>query len=215
MRPVNFVTGVGMALGAAYLFDPQKGRRRRMEIAQKLGKFERRKARAIRSAWEDTKHRMSGGIHEMKSAITNEGDTTDQVIEARIRSKIGRSSTHPSAIEVCSTDGFVKLSGPVLQDEVANVVQAAKLVKGVKGVENAMSVHANGENISALQGAGHIPNGKTMKPSTALAVGAAGIGLALAGLAKRGTVGKAMGLVGMGMIAKGLHDVDGNRSFNV
>lgn len=202
-----------MALGAAYLFDPQKGRRRRTEIAQKLGKYERRKARAIRAAWEDTKHRVSGGIHEMKSAVTRDDETSDQVIEARIRSKIGRSSTHPSAIKVNCTDGFVKLSGPVLQDEVANVVQAAKLVRGVKGVENEMAVHATGENISALQGAGHIPNGRMMKPSTALAVGVAGIGLTLAGLAKRGAMGKAMGLVGMGMIAKGLHDVDG-RSFN-
>jgi hypothetical protein len=215
MRPVNFVTGVGVALGAAYLFDPQRGRRRRLEIAQKFGKFERRKARAIRSAWEDTKHRLTGGLHELKSAVTSEGEVTDQVIEARVRSQIGRNSTHPAAIKVCSKDGFVNLSGPVLEDEVANVVQCAKLIRGVKGVENELTVHPTGENISALQGEGHIPNGKTMKPSTALMIGAAGIGLTLMGLARRGTMGKAMGLIGMGMIAKGLHDVVGNKAFNL
>ena len=213
MRPFNFFTGIGIALGAAYFFDPRQGRRRRIEVAQRLGKLERRKARALHSAWEDARNRLMGRVHTTRNAFSHD-DASDPVIEARVRAALGRVSLHPSAIEVTSQDGIVTLGGHILADEVQKVMSAARAVRGVESIDNALHVHESAMDLSLLQGTRKMTQEgpRSLRPGTALAVGVTGVGLAIYGLFRRGAIGTIVGAVGVGMAIKGIHDLDGNRS---
>ena len=210
MKPFNFFTGIGVALVASYLFDPRQGKRRRIQISQRIARFERRKMRALHSAWEDARNRFSGVFSEAKSVFHHD-DSPDAVIEARVRSALGRHSDHPSAIEVSCLDGIVTLGGHILADEVQEVVTTARRVRGVKSIDNVLHVHQSPEELSLLQGEPrHVRQGpRPMRPGTALMVGSAGLGLTLLGMTRKGTAGRILGIVGVGMLLKGFHDIDG------
>ena len=68
-------------------------------------------------------------------------ETFDGVVVDRVRSKLGRYTSHPSAIEVHVNNGHVTLNGPILDDEVAALVSAVKSVDGVREVDNLLEVH--------------------------------------------------------------------------
>src|SRR4029434_5855591 len=111
------------ALGvlAMYIFDPVAGRRRRALARDKLVRL--RKA-AQEAAWvtlRDLKNRTLGTVAEGRAAFL-EDRVDDSVLADRVRSKLGFLVRHPSSINVQANDGRVTLSGPVLTDEVQQLI---------------------------------------------------------------------------------------------
>jgi hypothetical protein len=156
---------VGAALGAtsAFILDPQEGRRRRAQ-----------------------------GIAVHARSLRGES-VTDDVLCARVRSKIGRYTTHPRAIEVTAFGGRVVLTGDVLQRELDRLVDAARAAPGVQHVENELRVHETAEHVSALQGTGTGPHGEpwevleqTWTPGVRAIVGGGGAASLLYSLVRGG-----------------------------
>lgn len=69
-----------------------------------------------------------------------------------MRAQLGRWVSHPHAIEVAADSGHVTLSGPILQSEERQLLQAAQSVRGVHEVESRLEVHKTADNVPALQG---------------------------------------------------------------
>jgi hypothetical protein len=145
------VTLAGLSAGIMYFFDPDLGNHRRSLLRDQFHHALNRFGNAIDVLGRDLENRLYGMICELQQMLTGR-DTSDDVVLARVRTKLGRYTSHPRPIEVAVRNGRVTLSGPILADEVEDVVSAVKWVKGVRHVENKFDVHQSAENVSALQG---------------------------------------------------------------
>jgi len=92
------------------------------------------------------------GICSEVESLFRPVDVTDQVLEARVRSKLGRVVSHPRAIEVKALEGEVILTGPILSNEEHPLLDAVAGIQGVKNIQNCLELHEEAGEIPALQG---------------------------------------------------------------
>jgi gas vesicle protein len=174
--------GIGAVLGSAaiYLLDPETGQRLRAFAGDKVTETRRKIRNAAGVTARDLSNRSAGIIAEVRSRIS-EGKVSDEVLEGRVRSKLGFLVRHPSAITTHVSNGRVFLSGPVLSDEARQLIKGVRTVRGVTAVENHLEVHDEPGQVPALQGERPKPSGEVWdimqrrwSPSTRFLVGAAG-----------------------------------------
>jgi len=181
MSPI--LLGFAVGAGSAFLFDPQQGRRRRALLRDKV----------VRSTRE---------AREFRDAVS------DDLLIARARAKLRRYASHPHAVRVTAQNGYVTVSGDILAAEHGNLLQALRLVRGVRDCADRLDVHTSAEGISASQGAVP-PPGQSLEvlqsrwsPRTRAIVGGTGVLLALYALARGGVRGVAALAGGAALIAR-------------
>ncbi|MGI5865376.1 MAG: SRPBCC family protein [Myxococcales bacterium] len=206
--------GSGVAAGASmmYLLDPAWGRRRRRLAEEKAYHAIKETDKVAISGLRDLSHRTRGLFAELASAWKKEG-ASDPVLYERVRSKLGRLTTHPHAIEVSVRDGRVEVRGPILKNEVDKLLVGLSAVRGVKGIDNRLEIHETARGIPSLQGTGRIPRGRLWPPAARLAATTAGTGLALIGLRQRGPIGWSLAGTGALLTLRGATDLDFKRLF--
>jgi hypothetical protein len=201
--------GLGLGAGLMFMFDPDRGRRRRALVRDQMAHVARLLTRAMGATSRDLTHRVYGTMAEGRNLFRRDR-VSDEVLTDRVRAQIGRSVSHPHAISVTVTDGHVVLSGPVLAHESRRLISGVLSVHGVKGVENVLTVHREAENISSLQG-GRPRTGDRFAlmqtnwaPTTRLIAGLAGGALMANCLARRDLISSALGTLGFGLFMRGL-----------
>jgi hypothetical protein len=208
MTSNSLFLGLSLGAGTMYFLDPQQGRRRRKLVLDQFHSATCSLNRFADTTYRDLSNRAYGTAAELRSAFTSH-DASDGVLHARVRSKLGRYVSHPSAVRVTAKNGCVTLSGPILASEVQSLVQRVKTIPGVHHVENQLDVHQSAD-ISALQG-GRQPVGERLEilqnnwsPATRLLVGALGGAMAFCGIASRSPGSLVCGTLGMGLLATSL-----------
>ena len=173
-NPLTLLGGVGLGAGLMYLLDPDGGRRRRALARDKAVHGFKASGKALRRTSADLGNRTRGLVAEAGSLL-RKGSADDHKLEGRVRSKLGRHLSHPSALQVQCQDGLVILSGPVLASELDKVLAKVQKIKGVHEVESRLEI----KDGASFQG--ESSNGsRRLSPRTA-ALGLGGVG-ALAGL---------------------------------
>lgn len=81
------------------------------------------------------------------------GASADRLVQ-RVRARIGHVASHPRSIQVSASGGRVTLSGRVLAAEHADLVAAARHVRGVREVNDALVVYVDAQDVPELQGGG-------------------------------------------------------------
>ncbi len=197
----------GIAVGAVrmFFFDPVRGNRRRALVRDQFTRLTHRTGDFFDKAIRDLQHRVEGTMAETSASLRKE-EVTDDVLLARVRSKIGRYVSHPRAIQVSAHDGRVVLSGPVLQDEVPGLLSAVWGVRGVRNIEDRTTAHRDAAHISELQGgrhrSGNVPEifQANWAPATRLFMGGLG-GLLLLNCLTRRSLGSILwGTLGCGLL---------------
>lgn len=214
--PVGLGLG-GAAAGAAlvYWLDPAQGARRRAEARQKALHAAKEAAGAASVTGRDLEYRTRGLWAEARSGLWEaverlRGETpSDRVLAERVRARLGRLCSHPSAIRVESHGGQVRLAGPVFRAERDQVLRGIAGVRGVQGVESQLESHETADDVPGLQGgARRIERPELLQeswsPSARLLVGAAGVGLAGLGAARRSALGTFTGTLGLGLLLRSL-----------
>ena len=84
--------------------------------------------------------RARGKAHELRARF-REREVADDVLEQRVRARLGRAVSQPHALHVKALDGCVEVSGPIPADELASLRDALRDVRGVKGVFEQLDVH--------------------------------------------------------------------------
>jgi uncharacterized membrane protein len=201
------IGGLGLGAGLMFILDPDRGRRRRALARDQMAHARRMLSRATGATSRDLTHRIYGALAEGGNLFRRE-EISDDVLTERVRARIGRSVSHPHAISVTVNDGHVSLSGPVLAHEASRLLSGVSSVRGVKGVENVLTVHTEAENISSLQG-GRPRTGDRFalmqtnwSPTARLLAGLAGGALMANCMARRDLVSAALGAVGFGMFMR-------------
>jgi uncharacterized membrane protein len=208
-----FVGGAGAGAAAMYLLDPDRGRRRRKLINDQLVRVWSRSDDVIGKTARDLRNRARGLLIEAQARLGGE-EVSDEVLVARVRAKLGRVVSHPSAIEVTANQGRVTLRGPILAHEVHDLLAAVAAVRGVTEVDNQLKVHKQADGVPGLQGGGRRPGERfellqeNWSPTARLLASLAGGALAAYGAIRRGFPGAALGTLGLGLLARGLTNIE-------
>lgn len=160
-------TLAALAAGAAamYYLDPQMGRRRRalardrfVAVSHDAGGYAQAKGRRagdrLKGAWA----RMAG----------SSAPGSDAQLRERIRARLGRTISHPRAVQVEVDAGQVCLRGDILAQELDDLLTTVSGMRGVRGIDNQLAAHASSQGISQLQGSGRAPRGNGTAASAAL-----------------------------------------------
>ncbi|HWM95110.1 MAG TPA: BON domain-containing protein [Thermoanaerobaculia bacterium] len=187
---LTLLGGVSLGAGLMYLLDPDGGGRRRALARDKAVHGLTVSGKALRKTSADLGNRTRGLVAQAGSRLHKDGAEV-QVLEARVRSKLGRHVSHPSAIQVQCEEDRVILSGPVLASEVDKLLHKVKKVKGVHKVENRLEVQDTSEGMPAEGSNGRFSLPAVNKRNAALGLGAlagtVGLGL-LARTARSGNL---------------------------
>jgi hypothetical protein len=142
----------GIATGAAlmYLLDPDRGRRRRARLRDKMTRAAHTSVEAMGVAGRDLAHRTTGAAARVQRAVRQE-TVDDDTLRERVRAQLGRFVSHPRAIEVSAANGVVTLRGPILQAEVTRLLRAVERIPGVREIAPELDEHVV-QDIPALQG---------------------------------------------------------------
>jgi osmotically-inducible protein OsmY len=149
MTGSGFMAGMLAGIALAFVMDPVSGRRRRALIRDKMTRAGNATSEAAEGAAIDLSNRARGIAAEAQSAVRQQPVDDGRLVE-RVRSELGRATSHPRSIKVMASGGIVTLSGPVLADEADQIMQAARRVNGVHAVSDQLERHAT-PDIPALQ----------------------------------------------------------------
>jgi hypothetical protein len=134
-----------------YLLDPHDGARRRALVGDKMNRYSRLARENLSGRIEDARNRSGGMMAELRAQLRL-GSPTDEVLLARVRSKLGHVVSHPAAISVTAQDGQVTLRGPILMSEIDHALMTVQLIPGVTDVINQLDPHETPDGVPGLQG---------------------------------------------------------------
>jgi uncharacterized membrane protein/osmotically-inducible protein OsmY len=209
----SMLTGVGLGAGLMYFFDPARGARRRALMRDRLAHASRVAGDAAGATGRDVSHRAAGVAARLRGTVGQE-PVDDRVLLERVRSQIGRAVSHPRAIDVDVVDGVVTLRGPILMDEVSDVIGAVEGVRGVRDVINNLDEHHEPGNVPALQGKRSHRRARAemwqqqWSPTARLMTCTAGAALAGYGATRRDMAGVLAATAGIGMMARAATNVE-------
>lgn len=217
MNKATTLIGAGsVGAGLMYMFDPDRGKRRRALLRNKVQHAARVATDACGKTRRDVRNHLLGTLAKLESVFRT-GEVTDNVLAARVRSRLGRVVSHPSAIEVKAVNGLVVLTGQILADEEHPLLDSVIAISGVKNIENCLELHETAGDIPALQGgrkrqdARFGPLKTNWSPTTRFVATAAGGALAIYGAKRRGVIGSVVSTAGLGMLTRALTNFEAGR----
>lgn len=215
-KVIAMISGLGAGAGLMYMFDPDRGKRRRARVHDRVTHMVNKTDEALSKTSRDVANRLTGMVAEAESLLIR-GKASDEVLLARVRSKLGRLVSHPRSVEVKVVDGKVRLSGKILAAEKDALLKRVSAIKGVIEVENRLEAHEESGQVPGLQG-GRENLGESFalkkinwSPTTRLFAGVAGGALALYATKRRGLIGSALAPVGLGLVSRALTNLEMKR----
>jgi hypothetical protein len=212
-RIAAFLRGAGVGAGIMFFWDPDRGRRRRSLVRDQLihGICQTRKTADL--VRRDAGNRLSGVAAEVRGALRREV-TTDDILLARVRARLGRCVSHPAAIHVTAEAGRVTLSGPVLASEVKHLINFVRHTRGVRQVINHLSVQRATGNDVAIKAKPEM-DGQPVNmmaswpPSTRAALGLTALGLTALGVGRGSIMRPLLQASGIGLMGSVLLEQQG------
>jgi uncharacterized membrane protein len=205
-NPIALLGTLGLGAGLMYFLDPDRGKRRRALVKDRAAHLSKIANREIYKKGVDLRNRAQGVWFETERLFENDADVTDEQIEARVRTQLGRLSTHPHAVKTSVEDGKLVLSGMILKHEVEPLLKGVAEIDGVREVESQLEAHDSTENIPALQKNKRLAKLEVQKtkwsPKKRLLAAAAGGGLMTLGVKKTTPVNSLLASVGAGLLVR-------------
>lgn len=121
-----------------YLFDPERGARRRAGIRDKTQAMLHDAQKNVAKKGEDLVNRATGLVAEARRSLVCEA-VPDDKLAARVHTELGRLVTKPRTIEVIAHEGVVTLRGWAPSNEVPALMEGVGHVPGVKQVESQLA----------------------------------------------------------------------------
>jgi len=190
---LSWMGGIALGAIAMYIADPVQGRRRRALIQDKLTHVTHATSRLMDQTLHDAHNRWSGLQASAMRMISprQAKPIDDHVLEARVRSRLGRAMSHMRDVEVHAHQGAVTLSGNLDSEAQEKVVRLVAAIPGVESVVGPMEMHT--EKMSSFGAR-----------SPLWIAGAAGAGfLTWYALTRRQPLGLLAAATGLGLMSRG------------
>jgi hypothetical protein len=169
------IAGLGAGSILAYYMDEERGVARRHILADQLCSLGCHSSKAINKISTDLCGRAKGTLAGLRSSLRTETDLTDERLTQRVRSQIGRATSHPKSLEITARDGVVSVWGLILSHEAEGVLSCIRNVRGVKGVNDELERRSSAEGIPELQGGRQIAAKNQSDWPTTILLGAGSI----------------------------------------
>ena len=150
-KGLTFAAGLGIGTGLMFLLDPDRGKRRRALLRDKMVWASRKVAEGCQGTTLDLRNRAQGVIHGVQSRFSS-APVDDATLVERVRSKLGRLVSHPGSIHVTVQDGIVTFSGSTVAGEAIKLLKGVKRIPGVREVVTYLETQAEPKSQPALQG---------------------------------------------------------------
>jgi len=197
-----FLAGLGIGAGTMYFLDPDRGRDRRTAVRDRAHRMRTAATRAVR----DVEDRAYDLMDRAGDAIAP-GDISDRVLAERVRARIGRVVTHPSALAAEVVDGLVIIGGYVLAEEAEALLDAVAGIRGVRQIQDLLEAVADPADFPELQEVEESYDVARRAPR--LLTGAAGATVALLGARRRGWTRLPLAVAGGALLIRSLLDRHG------
>lgn len=221
MAKDNLLNGLLLGAGLMYYLDPERGRRRRAMVRDQVVHFGHKADHALDTAARDMRNRTIGLASEARGRVIR-GEAPPSILEARVRSALGRLTSHPGAVHVAADeDSRITLTGPILEPEAPRVIAGVEGVRGVRDVIDRMDRHASPEGVPGLQGRARSPQRRldvmqeNWAPATRILIGGMGGALAARGMRGSGPIAGLMTLMGLGLLSRSLTNLEMRRLIGV
>lgn len=145
----------GMIIGAMamYIFDENRGAKRRAYARDKLIRAGHLLGRTIRKRGRDLMHRAVGSVAELRSSVRDRvASIPDDILVDRVRSQIGHVVSHPGLLDISAQDGCVSVCGPVLRSEVEKIRNRLAKIRGVRDCRLQLEPHADLDQVAGSRG---------------------------------------------------------------
>ena len=189
-RPwLTWMGGIALGALAMYMVDPVQGRRRRALLQDKLTHVTHSTSRLMDQTLHDAHNRWSGfQASATRMLLPRQAKPIDDhVLEARVRSRLGRVMSPMIDVEVHAHHGAVTLVGNLDSDEQEKIRRLVAAIPGVESVNGSPQTQAAGMSllrvrsplwIAAAAGAGFLTwFALTRRHSLGLVAAATGLGL--------------------------------------
>lgn len=198
-----------LGAGTMYYFDPEMGRRRRALVRDGVVAT----THDLRDYLNATGKRAGDqayGWYASARGLMRSDQPSDEQLNARVRSRLGRLVDHPHAIQTEVRNGRVTLRGPILTHEQGALMAGIWAMRGVTGIDSQLTLHDRPHDVPALQGTPRRSRGMRMRSWAggtlpALAV-VGGIGAGLRALGGRAGGGGMVSSLAMALLAYGFRD---------
>ena len=190
---LNWVGGIALGALAMYIADPVQGRRRRALLQDKVTSVTHSTSKLMDQTLHDARNRWSGVQASAVRLLAprQAKPIDDHVLEARVRSRLGRAMAHVQDVEVHAHEGRVTLSGNLGSEEQEKILSLVAAIPGVESVSGPMTLAAEGHH-------------RRYARSSLWIAGAAGAGLlAWYVLTRRRPLGLLATVSGLGLMARG------------
>ena len=133
---LSWMGGIALGALAMYIADPVQGRRRRALLQDKFTHVTHSTSRLMDQTLHDAHNRWSGLQASAMRVLSQRRakPIDDHVLEARVRSRLGRAMSHMRDVEVHAHQGSVTLSGHLDHDERDKVLALVSAIPGVESV---------------------------------------------------------------------------------
>lgn len=140
------------------------------------------------------------------------GRVPNELLIARIRSRLRRAISHSNAVAVQAVDGRVTLRGPVLDAEASRLLNEVQKVAGVEAVEDRLiriSDHAEGfiDRTHAAELESDLYHA-TWKAPARIAAGVAGVALLGSAIRRRNAWSLISGFIGTSFLTRAISNVE-------
>ncbi len=190
---LTWMGGIAVGALAMYIADPVQGRRRRALLQDKLTHVTHSTSRLMDQTLHDAHNRWSGlQASAMRLLSPRQAKPIDDhVLEARVRSRLGRTMSHMHDVEVHAHQGAVTLSGNLDSEEQEKVLRLVAAIPGVESVGGTIQTYTEKMSLFSAR-------------SPLWIAGAAGAGfLAWYALTRRQPLGLLAATTGLGLISRG------------
>src|SRR5688572_23376529 len=144
----GFLVSAVLGATAMYMFDPDKGRRRRAIARDKVRRLMADSRDLLTAAARDARLRARGlRAHTLRLFKHKDMPGDDLVLIERVRARMGRVVSHPHAVQIGAHAGRVTLSGPILEREVDALLCAVRAVPGVSEIDDHLVAHQDRKSV--------------------------------------------------------------------
>ena len=135
---MNLLGGVALGALAMYVADPSQGRRRRALLQDKVSSATHSTSKLVNQTMRDARHRLAGLQAEAIRVISPRDvkPLDNHVLEARVRSRLGRAMPGLHGIDVRADEGVVTLSGHIDEDAAQQLLDTVAAIPGVESVRH-------------------------------------------------------------------------------
>jgi hypothetical protein len=131
---------VGLGAGLMFFFDPKNGARRRTTVRNKTAHGYRTTADHVRRTSTNVANRARGLAAMATSACGAAEVPNDDVLLARVKSRIGHVLADSRAIEVKTDHGLVSVAGKIGYRDAQKMLKTIASIRGVSALENHLAI---------------------------------------------------------------------------